>query len=150
MSGRHVNRLVRACAKRALSPLLATIILIAITVAAGLVVYSLFFSAAGTASTHLNIQVISADIVKGSDVNLVAATVKNTGNKMITSCTITFFGDSGSVVLDLGNIEIGQTKSASGTTMVEFTAGKSYPVKIEVEASDGSKMTKSLTITCMG
>jgi len=52
--------------KRGISPLLATIILIGITVAAGLVIYNLFFSTAGTLSAQLSIQVVSVDVVKMS------------------------------------------------------------------------------------
>jgi len=139
--------------KRGVSPLLATIILIAITVAAGLVIYNLFFSTAGTASAQLNIQVQSIDVVKTSSTILVSATIKNSGNKPIQTCTVTVYGDySGTATLNLGAIDVGQTKSQSAANPSGFsvTVGKSYPVTISVMASDGSRLDKSLTVTCMG
>ena len=141
--------------KRGISPLLATIILISITVGAGLVIYNLFFSTAGTLSSQLNIQVVSIDIVKTSSQTLVSATIKNTGNIPITECTVTIYGDSGSVELDIGAIEVGQTKSASksGSDIpagFSVTVGKSYPVKIYVKASDDSTLDKSMSVTCTG
>jgi len=136
--------------EKGVSPLIATIILMAITVGAGLVIYSLFFGTAGTLSAQLSIQVVSVDIVKTSSHILVSATIKNTGNKLISSCTVTIYGDSGTATLNLGSIDVGQTKSASATDPSGFTvtAGKTYPVKIAASASDGSALDKSLTVTC--
>ena len=136
--------------ERGVSPLIATIILMAITVGAGLVIYNLFFGTAGTLSAQLNIQIVSVDIVKTSSHTLVSATIKNTGNKPISSCTVTIYGDSGTATLNLGSIDVGQTKSTSATDPSGFTvtAGKTYPVKITASASDGSTLDKSLTVTC--
>lgn len=138
--------------RRAVSPLLATVILIAITIAAGLVVYNLFFSTAGTISSQLNIQVVSIDIVKTSSTTLVSATIKNSGNKPITSCTVAVYGDSGTASLSLGAIEVGQTKSQSAVNPSGFsvTVGKTYPVEIVAQASDGSTFSKAFTVTCSG
>jgi len=138
--------------KRGISPLLATIILIAITVGAGLVIYNLFFSTASRMSAQLSIQVVSVDVVKTSSQMLVSATIKNTGNKPISSCTVTIYGDSGTATLDLGSIDVGQTKSASIRNPDGFsvTSGKTYPVKITVQAGDGSRMDKSLSVLCTG
>jgi len=144
--------------KRGVSPLLATIILIAITVAAGLVIYNLFFGTAGTASSQLNIQVQSVDIVQTSSVTLISATIKNSGNKPITYCHVFVYVEGTTTPVDLnllpsGTMDPGQTKSASTTTLpsgASVTVGKSYPVTISVMASDGSRLDKSLTVTCMG
>ena len=139
--------------KRGISPLLATIILAAITVSAGLVIYNLFFSTVGTLNAQLSIQVVSVDVVKASSHILVSATIKNTGNKPISSCTVTVYGDSdSSITLNLGPIDIGQTKSDSAMDPHGFsvTAGKSYLVTISVEASDGSTLDKSMSVTCTG
>jgi len=142
----------RAFGRKAVSPLLATIILIAITVAAGLVIYNLFFSTAGTISQQLNVQITSVDVVKTSTTTLVSATIKNTGNKPITSCTVTVWGDSGTATLSLGALDVGQSMSASTTNPSGFsvTVGKAYPVKVDATAADGSTFSKSFTVTCTG
>jgi hypothetical protein len=139
---------------KAVSPLLATMILIAITVAAGLIIYNLFFTTAGAISTQLTIQINTIDVVKASDITLVSVTIKNAGNKPITSCNVTFHGDSGtSLTMDLGSIDVGQSVSKSykpSASQLTVTVGKTYPVQIEVAASDGSKLSKATTVTCIG
>jgi flagellin-like protein len=59
---------MKAIAKRsrAISPLIATIILIAITVVGGLLVYSIFTSTSNTMSAKALVSVETADLVKGA------------------------------------------------------------------------------------
>jgi len=105
------------------------------------------------ALSQLNFEVISIDIVKTSSVTLISATIKNSGTKPITACTVTVYDDDGnSVALNLGSVDVGQSKSVSQTyaSGLSFTVGKSYPVKIDATASDGSTLSKSLTVTCTG
>jgi len=141
---------------KGISPLIATVILIAITISAGLVIYSLYFSTFSTVSASLDIQVVSMDIVEASGTMLVSATIKNTGNKPIEECTVTIYGDSGTVTLNPGPTpikpgEIGSDSKAGEDLPDGFsvTAGESYPVKIHVKASDGSTLDKSLTVVCL-
>jgi len=137
---------------RGISPLIATVILIAITVSAGLAIYTMLFSSISTISTTLDIQIISIDIVKASGTTLVSATIKNSGNKPIETCTVTFYGEDGSQhTLDLGDMDPGETQSHSETTSgLTVTVGESYPVTIHVEASDGSTLDKPLSVMCTG
>ncbi|MGC9166009.1 MAG: archaellin/type IV pilin N-terminal domain-containing protein, partial [Thermoprotei archaeon] len=66
--------------KRGISPLIATIILIAITIAAGLLIYNLFFSASSTASSVGEVQIENAQLVVDSSGNYVLGiTVRNSG-----------------------------------------------------------------------
>lgn len=138
--------------RKAISPLLATIVLIAITVAGSLFVYNIFFSTAGVLGSTVNIQVASLDIVKTSTTTLVSATIKNTGNKPFTICTVTVYGDTGTATLNLGGMEPGQSKSATVTDPSGFsvTPGKTYPIQIHVEAADGSMLDKTMIVTCTG
>jgi len=139
---------------RGISPLLATVILIAITISAGLAIYTLFFTTFSAMSATLDIQIISVDIVEASGTTLVSATIKNTGNKPIQECKVTIYGDTGTAELTINNIDPGQVGSdskAGNELPADFsvTAGKSYPVKIEVTAPDGSTFTKSLSVPCI-
>ena len=146
--------------RKAVSPLLATIILIAITVAAGLVVYNLFFSTAGTVSSTLQVDIVSCDLVKTATPSrvLLSITVKNTGNRPITTCKVSIWDDSGTEE-PTGGKEIltatlnpGAFASYSITDAdigTGFTVGKSYPVKIK--AGDGtSTFEKTIVIYCSG
>lgn len=137
--------------KRGISPLIATIILISITVTVGLSVYALVSGMVGTMSSMLDIQVQSIDIVKAGSNTLVAATIKNSGNIQISACSVTITGDSGTATLPIGSISPGKVGSASISNPNGFsvTVGNVYSVSISVTAS-GSSLTKALTTTCTG
>ena len=137
--------------RRGVSPLIATIILISITIAAGLTVYALVSNMVGTMSSTLDIQIQSIDIVKAGSNILVAATIKNSGNIQITTCTVAITGDLGTATLTLGSISPGKAASASVSNPSGFslTVGHAYPVSIQVTAT-GSSLTKALTARCTG
>jgi flagellin-like protein len=137
--------------RRGISPLIATIILISITIAIGLTVYALVSGMVGTMSSTLDIQIQSIDIVKAGSNILVSATIKNSGNIQITTCAVTIIGDSGTTSLILGSISPGKAASASlsNPTGLSVTVGNTYPVNILVTATGGS-LTKALTATCTG
>ncbi|MGC9069123.1 MAG: archaellin/type IV pilin N-terminal domain-containing protein [Thermoprotei archaeon] len=82
---------------RGISPLIATIILIAITIVGGLLIYNLFFSTSSTASSTSAISVQNIDLVVpgGTGTPQFSITVKNAGNKPITGYTITIYGENG-------------------------------------------------------
>jgi flagellin-like protein len=137
--------------RRGVSPLIATIILISITVAVGLTVYALVSNMVGTMSSTLDIQIQSIDIVKAGSNILVAATIKNSGNIQITTCAVTVTGDSGTATMTLGSIGPGKAASASlsNPSGLSLTVGNAYPVSILVTAT-GSSLTKAMTSTCTG
>jgi len=137
--------------RRGVSPLIATIILISITVSAGLTVYALFSSMASTISSTLDVQIQSVDIIKAGSNTLIAATIKNSGNLQITTCTVTVTGDSGSATLTLGSIDPGKAASASTSNPpdLQLTAGNTYPITVSVTATESS-LTKALTRPCTG
>ena len=154
-------------AKKGVSPLLATIILIAITVAAGLVIYNLFFSTAGTVSSATQVDMISCDLTKAGSKVLLSITVKNTGNKPLTSCTVTLWDGSsppaqkgpfnlqkgGADVLPSNQLEPGAFASVTKTEAdvgTNFVLGNKYPIKVDATAADGSTFSKSFTVTCTG
>ena len=73
---------------RAVSPLLATLILIAMTVAGSLLVYTLFSSSIGTLGSIRTFQVSGVDVVKSSIGVHLSFTVKNTGNARIVGLRV--------------------------------------------------------------
>jgi flagellin-like protein len=137
--------------RRGVSPLIATIILISITVAVGLTVYAFVSGMVGTMSSTLDIQIQSIDVVKAGSNILVAATIKNSGNIQIATCEVTLTGDSGTATLTLGGISPGKAASASlsNPAGLSVTVGNAYPVSISVTAT-GSSLAKALTVTCTG
>ena len=137
--------------RRAISPLIATIILISITISAGLAVYAFVSGMVGTMSSTLEIQIQSVDIVKAGSNVLLAATIKNTGTMQISSCTVTIAGESGTAILNLGSIEPGKAASASlsNPSGLSLIVGNTYPVSVVATATQSS-LTKALTRTCTG
>jgi len=73
---------------RAVSPLLATLILAAVTVAGALLVYTLFTSSIGTLGSIRTFQVSDVDVVKSSIGVHLSLTLKNTGNARIVGLRV--------------------------------------------------------------
>jgi len=91
MEWKNVRRDVKA-----VSPLIATLLLIGITIVGGLVVYGVFLSMTRTAGTTLSIQATTLDLVKAGDTILYSASIKNTGNKHISNVSVAIGpGDTG-------------------------------------------------------
>ena len=146
--------------RRAVSPLIAILIGIAITIAGGLLVYQMFFGTAGTISKTGSIQVVSADYIKYGPYGhqeFVSITVKNTGNIRITHCYVYFYDEDGTYYhVDLGIIDPGQSKGHSkydpprtgGTNNAwDIVCGKTYPITIEVHFQDGGNLRQTITVT---
>jgi len=96
--------------RKAVSPLIAVLIGIAITVASGLIVYQMFFGQAGSISSTLGVQVVDAIIQKVEDRVFISVTVKNTGNINIAGIVVEGKDDNGKgFALALPPAEPGQT-----------------------------------------
>jgi flagellin-like protein len=145
------GRFMRALrGKRAVSPLIATIILIAITVVGGLLIYSLFYSTSGILSAKAQVAVEAADLVVDTEGTVkFSIVIKNTGNKPVTELNFTLNGeDEVSITLPSGGLQPGQSVSASLDPKGSYTIGNSYIVLVEAEFSDGSSFATTVAVTC--
>ena len=150
--------------KKAISPLIATIILIAITIAGGLVVYALFTSTASVASAKAQVQIDSMDLVKTSTGTVFTITVKNTGNKPLataaSSLTVSLGSETGNpfdmtpaTALQPGqstSITLSSSAAAPDTLTGTYVIGDSYLVSISATYSDGSTSSLAQSIMCSG
>lgn len=85
----------RKLSRRAISPLIATIMLIAICVVGGLLVYSIFMSTSSTMSARGQISMEAVDLVKNTEGNATfSITLKNTGNKPAVALNVTLQGQT--------------------------------------------------------
>jgi len=137
--------------KRAISPLIATIILISICVAGGLLVYSVFMSTTSTLTAKGQIEVEAIDLVKDTDGAMAfSITVKNSGNKPINSLTVTVDGESLGDILGGAVLQPGQSVSATDGTLTpaNYIVGNSYNVVIEVSFTDGSSFAHTTSVRC--
>jgi flagellin-like protein len=140
--------------RKGISPLIATIILIAICVAGGLLVYTIFFSTAGTITSKGQLTVEAVDLVKQTDgAAAFTITIKNSGNKPITtthSLNVTLKGTEYEVFPSGGNLQPGQSTSYLQTFSASagFVVGNAYTVVIKAKFDDGSTFTTTTSVQC--
>jgi flagellin-like protein len=143
----------RKLSRRAISPLIATIILIAICVAGGLLVYTIFFSTAGTITSKGQLTVEAVDLVKAADGTTFSITVKNSGNKPLKDAgalKITLNGETPWDVTEAQNLQPGQSVSIvkSGLSVSKYVVGNVYTVVIQATFSDGSTFSTTTSVQC--
>jgi flagellin-like protein len=142
--------------RKGISPLIATIILIAICVAGGLLVYTIFFSTAGTITSKGQLTVEAVDLVKQTDgAAAFTITIKNSGNKPITTAhclNVTLKGTEYDVFPSGGNLQPGQStsylKSFTSSEAAGFVVGNAYTVVIKAKFDDGSTFTTTTSVQC--
>jgi flagellin-like protein len=141
--------------KRGISPLIATIILIAICVAGGALVYSIFFSTAGTLNATGQLNVQSITLVKDTAGNTVfAMTIKNVGNKPFNSLNVTLASEPLAIVASVkatAPLQPGQSVAYVPTAALSgnnYIIGNNYNVIISAQTTDGSTLTQTVSAMC--
>jgi flagellin-like protein len=133
---------------RGISPLIATLILIAATVAGGAVIYTVMRSQAGSLSGGADLQIMYADIIVAGNTKLATVTVKNVGSVAFSDITISVTTNSDSVTLPVslpsGGLASGMTVTGENTTG-SWTANANYVVTVTGTYSGGS-VVKSMTV----
>jgi flagellin-like protein len=137
-----------------LSPLVAVILLIAITVAAAVVVSGVFFSLSGAAANRPSVQIDNIKLVATpTGVGSWVVSIKNTGNLNITTALAyalpSYFPDgcvpTGTLAFNPARPGPGQVATAYATTSGSGTGvcslGTYYRVLIRVTFADGSTQT---------
>jgi len=137
---------------KGISPLIATLILIAITIVGGILVYHVFFSTASSISTNGNVQIESANIYSGP--NIMTITIKNSGSIAINNMNISVYqsGSSSSILKETNVLTAplspGQTFSHKyNGPNSGFISGNTYTVIINAVLSNGASVTTSTTVT---
>jgi flagellin-like protein len=136
--------------KRAISPLIATIILIAICIVGGLLIYSVFMSTSGILSSKAQVSVEAADLVvtTGDHISF-SMVIKNTGNKPIEALNVTLNGEAeAEVALPSGKLQPGQSVAYIATPTQTYVIGNTYNVVVEAVCSDGSTFVTTTGVTC--
>ncbi len=137
--------------RRGISPLLATIIVLAITLAIGGFVYAWTFGLIRTGSAVADYAVTDVKLLKtsGGD-SYFSITVKNTGT--VTASTVNVTAPSG-VTLDgassftLTNLAPGHTNSTT-VSADGVDVGKTYVFTVKATFSDGSVKSQAVSVIC--
>jgi len=133
---------------RAISPLIATIILISICIAGGLLIYSVFFSSAGTLTAKGQVSIESIDLVKDSTGKATfTITIKNTGNKPTSDVTVALASETAQSITPK-TLEPGQSGTLVLTDLTGYTVGNSYNVVVKATFTDGSSFTTTTSVKC--
>jgi len=135
--------------RRAISEMLGVIILLSLTIVAGVLVYQIFTGKSNVASSATALSIQSATI--SGENGVMTVTVQNTGTSVISSISIQVYQSGGSTVTVNGafsppsSITPGQT--ASGTFTGSFTPGTQYTIVVTATSSTGSTTTATAVVT---
>jgi len=127
--------------------MLGVIILLSLTIVAGVLVYQIFTGKSNVASSATALSIQSAAI--SGENGVMTVTVQNTGTSVINSISIEVY-QGGSTVTVKGSfspstITPGQT--ASGTFTGSFAPGTQYTVVVTATSSTGSTTTATAVVT---
>ncbi|MGC8970362.1 MAG: CARDB domain-containing protein [Conexivisphaera sp.] len=132
--------------RKAISEMLAVIILLALAVVAGVLVYQIFMGKAGVASQNTAISIQSATI--SGTTGVMTITIQNTGSASINSLQITVYGSGGSQVLSQSeSVTLSPGQSWSGTFTGSFTSGQQYTITVQASSSTGGSTIATVTVT---
>jgi len=140
--------------KRGISPLIATIILIAICIAGGALIYSIFFSTASTLNATPQINVQTVNLVKDSSGNVAfSITLKNVGNKPISSLNVTLASEPKATISSVTTatpLQPGQSVSyvPTGALTGTYISGNNYNIIITAQTTDGSTIAQTVSVPC--
>ncbi len=139
---------LRATSRRkAISPLIATLILIAITIVGGVVVYRAFFSTASSVSSNLHATIQDVSV---SNSGGLAATVKNDGTTSFVISTFSISGLAGSCsvtsTIPSAAVAPGNSIAVIGTCQ-GLTVGGTYSATTTIADSNNPDNTAVATFT---
>jgi hypothetical protein len=146
--------------RKAIGEILGALIVIAIVVAAGLILYTLFTSTASNVGSQTVVSVQSDTLIVPvpNAAATWAITLKDSSSKPITSLTATINGVSnpstvitpsysGTPVSSSNQLLPGASASGSITISTGITLGQSYIVTITATFSDGSSQVVTTSVT---
>jgi flagellin-like protein len=139
--------------RKAISPIIATIILIVITVAVGGLLYAYVSGMFGSMSTSQSVDIQNTfTIPSGSSVGTWTITVKNTGTVSITGMKAYLYSPGnttpiGKNTFTLTTLSPGQTASATNMSISGGVAGSSYDYQLVVTFANGVSKTYTGSVT---
>jgi len=152
-----VHRNANSTRRKAISPIIATIILIVITVVAGafLYTYATGMMHSGAASQVANVQSAALVVPGGTGAGTLTVTISNGGTVTIQSVTVTnFAGTAPSTPVPLITSPIAPGQSGSGTltssqisALKNVVAGQSYELQLQVQYANGQTQVITTSVT---
>ena len=130
-------------ARKGLSPLLAIIIGLIVTIVAGILLAQLYFSYAGTISKRpaANIEYVDLVVPSTGGQGILTVNIKNMGNVKITAVKI-----NGTVVNGSLSIDPGETVGIQQTINENISPGDVVNAYVEVIFDDGSTQVYAISV----
>ncbi len=132
--------------RKAISEMLAVIIMLALTIVAGAFVYQVFFSRSSTYSNVSSITIQSAEISNGE----VVLTVKNTGSTTLSSLGVQIYyqGNPQNPNGNFGTItSIPPSSTAVYTGTMSEQPGYNYLIVVTASTSNNGEVEATTTVT---
>jgi flagellin-like protein len=132
---------------RGISPLIATLILVAATVAGGAIVYGVMRSQMSSLTGGADLEITYADVIVAGNAQKAFVTVKNTGSTNLSGVTVTITTENnGSYTpspISLDNINSGMQKTGEASGTNAWLVGKNYIVTVK---DADNTVVKSLSV----
>ena len=141
-----MKNIARKASRKGLSPLLAIIIGLVVTVVAGILLAQLYFSYAATLSSRPAANIEYADLVvpTGGTSGTLVISIKNTGNIYIRSGNVkrdsTILSDCSISTIYPGGV------NSTTCTVSPVTPGKSYTFTVSLNFADNSTQTLAIVV----
>ena len=136
--------------RKGLSPLLAIIIGLIVTIVAGILLAQLYFSYAATISARPAANIEYVDLIENGDNDILVINVKNTGNVPIDIDDVTINGAGGAACsTSPGNntdIQPGETFSITCTGGFVPGSGEVWSGSITFTFTDGSRQSYAISV----
>jgi len=150
-ASKRSEMLGRKNSRKGLSPLLAIIIGLIVTIVAGILLAQLYFSYAATISARPAANIEYSDLVVSDNTGILTINIKNIGNIPITAITATGFCSYSSAQdssFPQNGVSPGSTFgfSCSGTA----TIGNTYVETVVVTFQDGSSQVYGVSVRARG
>jgi len=130
--------------RKGLSPLLAIIIGLVVTVVAGILLAQLYFSYAATISARPAANIEYVDLIENGDNDILVISIKNTGSVPITQVR---FGDASGLIDSYDvTIEPGRVKSITYSGALTNSAGEVWNGNVTVVFSEGSVQVYAISV----
>lgn len=140
--------------KRAISPAIASIVLIGVAITGSITAGSAMFKQNETASISTKADLIDATLVNMNVANKAyfAATIKNSGTTSLNFVSIGFLDDNGNSqsIVNNANLNPGQQWGSYTTASVSVTPGKKYVLFIDATTKSGSHYHWADSVTARG
>lgn len=140
--------------KRAISPAIASLVLIGVAIAGSITAGSAMFKQNETASISTKADLIDATLVNMNVANKAyfAATIKNSGTTSLNFVSVGFLDDSGNSqsMTNNANLNPGQQWGGYFAADVAVTPGKKYVLFVDATTKSGSHYHWADSVTARG